>query len=228
MRNTKVDIMTFSILARDPHSNAIGGAAATGSLCVGGWVLRGDARIGVSASQGMSPSTLWGENVLTGMATGLSAEMAVQDVTQADKGRAYRQLTALGLTGNGAAFSGGQNLPEIADRVFPDGVVAGNMLTGEDVVDAMVQTYLKASGTFARRLLASLRAAQDVGGDTRGLSSAALLILSTDHAPLSLRIDYHEDPLTALDDLYIRATTGDYATWSQQVPTLSNPERICD
>ena len=47
--------MTFSILARDPDSGLIGGAAATGSLCVGGWVLRGRAGVGLSASQGASP-----------------------------------------------------------------------------------------------------------------------------------------------------------------------------
>ena len=48
--------MTFSILARDPTTGAIGGAAATGSLCVGGWVLRGDLAAGMSASQGAAPS----------------------------------------------------------------------------------------------------------------------------------------------------------------------------
>ena len=56
--------MTYSILARDPETGAFGGAAATGSLCVGGWVLRGRAGVGISASQGASPSTLWGEEAL--------------------------------------------------------------------------------------------------------------------------------------------------------------------
>ena len=50
--------MTFSILARNPKTGEIGGAAATGNLCVGGWVLRGDIKKGVTASQGFYPSTL--------------------------------------------------------------------------------------------------------------------------------------------------------------------------
>ena len=62
--------MTFSILARDPVSGAIGGAAATGSLCVGGWVLRGHVSAGMSASQGAAPSTIWGEEVLAAMHDG--------------------------------------------------------------------------------------------------------------------------------------------------------------
>ena len=60
--------MTFSLLARDPATGAIGGAAATGSLCVGGWVLRGSLAGGMSASQGKAPSTFWGEDVLAMMA----------------------------------------------------------------------------------------------------------------------------------------------------------------
>ena len=220
--------MTFSILARDPASNAIGGAAATGSLCVGGWVLRGDARVGMSASQGMSPSTLWGEDVLAAMRGGQSAETAVATVTGADRGRAQRQLAALGLTGPGVVFSGEENLPEISGKPFDGGVAAGNMLSGAGVIDAMVAHYLAARGDFASRLLSSLRAAADAGGDTRGLLSASLLILSPDAAPLTLRVDYHEDPLAALDALHARATSGDYATWSRQVPTLNDPERGVD
>jgi hypothetical protein len=50
--------VTISILAIDEESGRLGGAAATGSLCVGGWVLRGDPESGMSASQGTAPSTL--------------------------------------------------------------------------------------------------------------------------------------------------------------------------
>jgi uncharacterized Ntn-hydrolase superfamily protein len=59
--------MTFSILARNPKTGEIGGAAATGNLCVGGWVLRGDIKKGVTASQGFYPSTIWGENILNNL-----------------------------------------------------------------------------------------------------------------------------------------------------------------
>ena len=86
--------MTFSILAIDRKTGTIGGAAATGSLCVGGWVLRGDPRSGMSASQGAAPSTFWGEDVLFRMAAGETARTAVGAVTASDSGRAFRQLAA--------------------------------------------------------------------------------------------------------------------------------------
>ena len=56
--------MTFSIIARNPKTGEIGGATATGNLCVGGWVLRGNVDKGVTATQGFYPSTIWGENIL--------------------------------------------------------------------------------------------------------------------------------------------------------------------
>ena len=71
--------MTFSILANDPDTGDIGGAAATGSLCVGGWVLRADPRAGASASQGAAPSTFWGEDVLTQMRAGVPTGRAVAE-----------------------------------------------------------------------------------------------------------------------------------------------------
>ena len=217
--------MTFSILARDEVSGAIGGAAATGSLCVGGWVLRGDVRAGMSASQGKSPSTLWGEDVLALMRNGATASEAASDVTARDAGRAQRQLSVLGLQGPGAVHSGGENGPVVAENLFDGGVAAGNILTGPEVIDALVSSYLGAEGTFAERLLQGLRAADSKGGDARGLQSAALLILSPKAPPLSLRVDWSPDPLGDLAHLLERATSGYYAEWSTQVPVLDDPER---
>ena len=65
--------MTFSLLVHDRATGTFGGAAATGSLCVGGWVLRGTVDSGLSASQGTAPSTFWGEDALTAMRGGESA-----------------------------------------------------------------------------------------------------------------------------------------------------------
>ena len=70
--------MTFSILVYDPLTESYGGASATGNICVGGWVLRGNPLSGVSASQGSEPSTLWGENILNYTKDGLDAESAIE------------------------------------------------------------------------------------------------------------------------------------------------------
>ena len=214
--------MTFSLLARDPETGALGGAAATGSLCVGGWVLRGTLEGGMSASQGKAPSTFWGEHVLAAIAEGQGAENAVKTIVASDPGAAQRQLSALPPAGWGAAFTGPDNTPAM-ERVFEGGVAAGNMLANPGVIDALVAGFHEARGAFPARLLEGLQAADAAGSDSRGLQSAALLVLSPSHAPLTLRVDYAEAPLAALGELLTRATSGDYADWAEQMPCLDDP-----
>lgn len=217
--------MTISILARDEKTGTYGGAAMTGSLCVGGWVLRGDAESGLSASQGSLPSTFWGQDVLTRMRAGESAEAAVRHVTQADAGRDERQLAALAPDGGSAAFTGANSIQTAGMRQAPGVIVAGNLLASETVLDACLEGFLSQGGAFDLRLLAALAHAAEAGGDSRGLLSAALLVVSADRPPLSLRIDYSETPLEALSGLHSRATSGLYAAWTTHVPTLADPHR---
>ncbi len=220
--------MTFSILARDPDSGAIGGAAATGNLCVGGWVLRGDPRAGISASQGAAPSVFWGEDVLSRMREGEPAAQAVASVTAPDTGRDWRQLAALDPRGGAGAFTGTRNTPAMGERFAPGAVVAGNLLTGPEVLDSALAGLTASGGRFADRLLAGLRAGARAGGDSRGLMSAALLVLSPDMPPLTLRIDDSETPLDDLGALLVRAMDPEYAGWLNKVPVLDAPYRAPD
>ncbi|WP_417248255.1 DUF1028 domain-containing protein [Celeribacter sp.] len=221
--------MTFSILVRDAKTGAIGGAATTGSLCVGGWVLRGDLRAGMSASQGASPSTFWGEDTLTAMKNGASAQEALAGVIDPDTGREDRQLAALDLHGGTAHFTGSGNTGAAGGIAFENGVVAGNILASLNVLSAVRDGFAVAEGTIESRLIAALRAGAAAGSDTRGLQSAALLVLRPNTAPITLRIDYHDsDPIGALEALYARATSGDYAHWARQVPSLNDPYRGLD
>ena len=103
--------MTFSILSFDTKTGVFAGAAATGSLCVGGWVLRGDIESGLVASQGTAPSSFWRDDVLRAMYDGQSAVKAVDRVTGADAGRGHRQLSALDRYGAAQAFTGQDSVP---------------------------------------------------------------------------------------------------------------------
>lgn len=215
--------MTFSILARDPDTGALGGAAATGNLCVGGWVLRGRAGIGISASQGYYPSTLWGEDVLDALASGLDPVSAIERTVSPDAGRDHRQLLALNQTGQSCAFSGTDNVPEVAEYVSPGLCAGGNMLAGTAVIDACVDAVLATSDSFPRRLLSGLKAGAEYGGDARGLMSAAVLIVSEDGPPVDLRVDYNQDPLNAMEQLLKRTEDPGYVSWRRKLPTRRRP-----
>ncbi len=217
--------MTYSILVRDPDTGHIGGAAATGSLCVGGWVLRGDPRAGISASQGAAPSTFWGEEVLQLFREGVPSREAVSKVTRRDAGREARQLAALDRSGDAAAFTGRDNTPQMGDIVERQLVAAGNLLESRAVLDATVNGFLQADGRLAARLLAALEAGAQAGGDSRGLMSAAILVVGEDIPPLSLRVDFDEHPLQRLGELLRRTDRTDYAEWLKTVPVLDDPGR---
>ncbi|MDH5462509.1 MAG: DUF1028 domain-containing protein, partial [Candidatus Bathyarchaeota archaeon] len=83
-----------------------------------------------------------------------------------------------------------------------DYVVAGNLLAGGRVVEAMAQAFENSEGLLADRLMNALEAGQEAGGDKRGRVSAALLVASnkrkgTPHI-LDLRVDEHKNPVAEL------------------------------
>ena len=86
----------------------------------------------------------------------------------------------------------------------------GNILVGEETVNALATTFTATAGRpLAERLVECLAAAQAAGGDRRGQQSAALLVVERDggYANLSdtlvdLRVDDHPAPITELARLY--------------------------
>ncbi len=81
----------------------------------------------------------------------------------------------------------------------------GNILAGEAVVSDMVSAFEKTQGHLSLRLLAALEAGQEAGGDTRGMQSAAILIVKEDggvwlnnDVVLRLQVDDNSEPIREL------------------------------
>ena len=87
--------------------------------------------------------------------------------------------------------------------------VQGNILTGPEVIEAMGRVFEDTNGTLAERMIASLHAGQEAGGDRRGRQSAALLVVRegwgygglTDRFR-DLRVDDHPTPIKELERIY--------------------------
>ena len=219
--------MTVSILLRDPETGLLGGAAMTGNLCVGAWVLRGDSRTGIAATQGEQPSTLWADAAFEALKADQEAQHVVDSVVGRDGGRDRRQMGLVCRSGTAGAFTGADNQDWKGALVARDMVVSGNILRGPEVLEAAQAAVQDTPGLIVDRLLAGLRAAHATGGDTRGHLSAALLVVCDTEPPLDLRIDWSASPLDDLAALLERARAPDYARWVAGLPVRTDPER-CD
>ena len=197
-------VSTFSIVARDPVTGDLGVAVESKFLAVGAVVPWVRAGVGAIATQAWA-NVDYGPRGLALLAEGKSAREVVETLTGEDEGRARRQLGVVDAQGHAASYTG----PECNDwagGVEGDGFCCqGNILTGPEVVAAMAAAYRESDGTFANRLLSALEAGQAAGGDSRGMQSAALLVVRAgggyagyNDRYIDLRVDDHPYPIAEL------------------------------
>ena len=210
--------MTFTILVYDPLTETFGGATATGNICVGGWVLRGDMLGGISATQGSEVSTIWGEDTIELMKKKISSEKAIKKVVQNDINKDYRQLAAIDLQGNSYCFNGRSNKDFVDSINEKNFVISGNTLKNTNVVNSIYKGYNQEENTLVQKLINGLKKGDEEGGDKRGLMSAAILILSKHHPPIDLRVDFSLSPLKDLQTLYDKFCDKKYSQWFKNLP----------
>jgi len=190
--------MTWSILARDESGN-FGVAIASRFFAVGALCVHTQRGVGALSTQALM-NPLYGPAGLAQLAAGRSAQEVVTALTEADDGRAQRQLHVLPAVGRPAAHTGADCIDWCGHLLEADFSVAGNMLAGPAVIEATAQAYRESRGQpLAERLLAAMAA----GGDKRGKQAAALRIHGDqDYPQLDLRVDDHEEPIVELARLY--------------------------
>ncbi|WP_404420460.1 DUF1028 domain-containing protein [Thalassospira australica] len=220
--------MTYTIIAKDPKTNAIGIACATGNLAVGGFVPHILPGVGAIATQGFSTNYWYGIDGLKWLAAGEKAESVRDRLTMADDGRAWRQLLVLDASGETAAWTGDENIPETAQIMARDLVTGGNMLAHSNVPDVMRNRFNVMRGCdlpLGACLLEALVAGFDAGGDKRGTTSAMIKVAFPDQLPLDLRVDDHIDPIGELQRLYDKTHETDYRKFFNRLPTPANPHQ---
>jgi uncharacterized Ntn-hydrolase superfamily protein len=194
--------MTWSIIAKDPQTGAIGIAVATRFFAVGALVPHIDPAGGAVATQALMNPT-YGPRGLRLLREGVPAPDVVRLLTESDGGESQRQLHIMDRAGRFAAHTGADCVDWCGHAVHAGFSVAGNMLAGPEVIDETARAFQQhAALPFARRLIVALKAGEAAGGDKRGKQSAALLIHEDQEYPaLSLRVDDHADPLAELERL---------------------------
>jgi uncharacterized Ntn-hydrolase superfamily protein len=204
-------VATFSILGYDPDTGEVGGAVQSRVFAVGNGVLWAEANVGVVATQAIVDVS-YGPQGLALLRAGLTPEAIVRAIWDSDPDprpedwtKHGRQFAVMDAKGRYAAFTG----PKASTWAGHTGgkfcTAQGNILAGEAVVNGMVEAFEKTPGHLSLKLMAALDAGQANGGDTRGMQSAAMLIVKKDggvwlhnDTVLRLSVDDSPDPLKEL------------------------------
>lgn len=220
--------MTWSIIAREQDSSALGIAVASKFFAVGSLVPWIDSGTGAVATQALINPT-YGRNGLRMMAHGRDARTTLARLIAGDAGREARQLHIIDANGNIAAHTGAECIDWCGHISAPGISIAGNMLAGPQVLEACLATYeAGAALPFAERLLGALEAGDAAGGDKRGRQSAALLTNRGELYPeTDIRVDDHPDPFTELRRIF-DVYQEDFAVFRKFMPTDANPSGITD
>ena len=210
---------TFSVTARCARSGAFGVAVATRVPAVGSVVPHVRAGVGAIATQALTNPYI-GIHGLDLLAAGGDAVRTRDAIAAWDPDIERRQFALVDAAGGVAAHTGAATHDHAGHRLGDGVVIAGNLLTGPEVLDAMVVTYDDAAPraedaggaaaafaaaelAFAERLLRTLEAGQAAGGDRRGKQSAALRVVRDEAYPfVDLRVDDHADPIPELRRLF--------------------------
>ena len=198
-----ISLHTFSIVARDAAVGAFGVAVATARPAVGALVPFVSLH-GAIATQARV-STDIGRRAIAMLEQGVPVGVALRTLLEGDSDREIRQVHGVDTAGT-FCHTGAECVSWCGHHDGGDFTVAGNMLAGPQVIEAMPKPFLAARGDgkeFSEGLLLALEAGQAAGGDKRGKQSAALLVASC--APRgyhNLRVDDHADPVAELRRVY--------------------------
>jgi uncharacterized Ntn-hydrolase superfamily protein len=203
-----VPIATFSIVACDRAAGELGVAVQSKFLAVGAVVPWARAGIGAVATQAWG-NPAYGPDGLAFLAAGLSPADALDRLTAADPEAALRQAGIVDAQGRAATYTGSGCTAWAGGRTGPGYAAQGNILVSGDTVDAIAGAFESTRGALAGRLLAALDAGQAAGGDSRGMQSAALLVVregggygGQNDRYIDLRVDDHATPIAELRRLY--------------------------
>jgi len=204
-------VATFSILGYDAATGEMGGAVQSRVFSVGNGVLWAEAGLGVVATQAIVDVS-YGPQAIRLLASGLDASETVATLLRNDPNPdpvgwplEGRQVAVMDARGGVAAHTGPRASEWAGHRIGRHVSAQGNILAGPAVVDAMVAAFEATGGHLSLRLQAALEAGQAAGGDTRGMQSAAMIVVKekggvwlNNDVVLRLQVDDHPSPIEEL------------------------------
>ena len=196
----------------------VGGAVQSRVFSVGNGVLWGEANIGMIATQAYVDVS-YGPKGLELLKKGLTPAQTVKTLLKNDPDphpedwpKKARQFSVMDAEGNVSTHTGEKASFWAGHKYGKNSSAQGNILASEAVVNNMVKAFENTEGHLSMRLLRALEAGQNAGGDTRGMQSAAILIVKKDggvwlnnDVVLRLHVDDNPEPIKELRRLVEKA-----------------------
>ena len=191
--------MTFSLLGRCERTGRLGMVVSSSSPAVAARCAWARPGVGVAASQNVTDPRL-GPALLDALQLSGDPQAAMDEVVKGAPSVEHRQLALLNAAGAGAAYSGSHTLGTHGHRVAEGCAAAGNLLSREAVLDAMIDMFAGGADLdLGDRLMAVLGAALDAGGEAGPVHSGGLLMIGDVAWPVAdLRVDWHDEPVAEL------------------------------
>lgn len=204
-------VATFSILGFDPATGEIGGAVQSRVFSVGNGVLSAEAGVGVAATQAIVDVS-YGPKAIELLRVGLAPDAILKAIWDSDPDpqperwtKQGRQFAVINAKGETATFTGPKASTWAGGKQGKFCTAQGNILAGEAVVTNMVKAFEETQGHLSVRLTAALEAGQMAGGDTRGMQSAAIVVVGkgqgvwlNNDVVLRLQVDDSPEPIKEL------------------------------
>lgn len=200
--------MTYSIVARDPATGEIGMCVTTGVACVG--ALASHVSLTAAVATQAYVNVDLGLRILQLVDSGLTIPVAIRAALEVEPDADMRQVVGIDSDGNTFAHSGDRALPWRGHQLHHDFAVAGNALKGEEVLDAMSQSFAVSSGELTSRLIGAVAAGLAAGGEREvdeiqlhvQNSASALVASPKPRAFHNLRVDAADDAMAELWRVY--------------------------
>jgi uncharacterized Ntn-hydrolase superfamily protein len=196
--------MTYSIIARCPHTGRLGLGITTFSIAAGGRCEGILAGVGVCKTQAFinrGNDTL----AIELLAQGLSPALVMRTLESNDPDHEYRQIAILDREGKGAAHTGSGTRPWAGHKIGDGYIAFGNVLAGPQVVDAIAAGFMaEPDAALEFRLLSALEGGRDAGGQVGAQghlaerSAAIIVVAQPDHPDIDVRVDLHDDAVVEL------------------------------
>ena len=227
--------MTYSIIAKCPETGHYGVGIQShfygaGNAC---WARAG---VGVVVTQAMALID-HGPLGLKLMEEGVSASNALVERLGEDPEPEIRQVAMLDSNGEVAAHTGSMTIPAAGHVTGQGFSCQANLMWNESVPQAMYDAFENSDGLLSERLLSSMIAGQNAGGDLRGMQSGRILVVDShpkekewEEVIVDVIVDDHPKPLEELgrllkvNSIYSEFTNNGYEFELEQSEAEEFPE----